>query len=110
MKSFSLDESGEHFHQGHHRHHSGHHGGSGGMIAGSGGHHGHHHGGSGHHIGGSQYGHHRLGHHRSSNPAVLTNSSGTLSGSAHNSQASSYSQCKLIKYEKMNALPFRQIG
>lgn len=75
MKSFSLDESGEHFHSGHH--------GAGG----------------GHHPPGHPHGHHRLTQHRSSNPNAVTTSgsSGTLnSGSAHNSQASSYCQCNLF--------------
>jgi hypothetical protein len=79
MKSFSLDESGEHFH-----HH-------GSMSVGS----GHSHGC------GPPNGHHRLTHHRSSNPnaatttTTTTSSSGTLnSNSAHNSQASFYCQCK----------------
>jgi hypothetical protein len=73
MKSFSLDESGEHFH-----HH-------GSMSVGS----GHSHG-----CGPPN------GHHRSSNPnaattTTTTSSSGTLnSNSAHNSQASFYCQCK----------------
>ncbi|XP_046447041.1 uncharacterized protein LOC124196209 isoform X2 [Daphnia pulex] len=75
MKSFSLDESGEHFH-----HH-------GSMSVGS----GHSHGC------GPPNGHHRLTHHRSSNPnaatTTTTSSSGTLnSNSAHNSQASFYCQ------------------
>lgn len=74
MKSFSLDESGEHFHHGHHG------------VGGSGSHSSH----------GHPHGHHRLTQHRSSNPNAVTttSSSGTLnSGSAHNSQASSYCQC-----------------
>ncbi|KAI9565377.1 hypothetical protein GHT06_009169 [Daphnia sinensis] len=73
MKSFSLDESGEHFHHG-------------GMTVGA----GNHSQGCG-----PPHGHHRLTHHRSSNPnaATTTSSSGTLnSNSAHNSQASFYCQ------------------
>ena len=81
MKSFSLDESGEHFH-----HH-------GSMSVGA---------TMGHHSQGCgpPHGHHRLTHHRSSNPnaaTTTTSSSGTLnSNSAHNSQASFYCQCNFI--------------
>lgn len=79
MKSFSLDESGEHFHHG-------------GMTVGA----GNHSQGCG-----PPHGHHRLTHHRSSNPnaATTTSSSGTLnSNSAHNSQASFYCQCNSPNY------------
>jgi hypothetical protein len=89
MKSFSLDESGEHFH-----HH-------GSMSVGA---------TMGHHSQGCgpPHGHHRLTHHRSSNPnaatTTTTSSSGTLnSNSAHNSQASFYCQCNFYHHTSSSA-------
>lgn len=89
MKSFSLDESGEHFH-----HH-------GSMSVGA---------TLGHHSQGCgpPHGHHRLTHHRSSNPnaatTTTTSSSGTLnSNSAHNSQASFYCQCNFYHHTSSSA-------